>query len=170
MSRLADGDRFVFREVFALVYPPLLRFTRRALPDSPDADDAAQQTLIKLFFRAAQFDPGRDALTWIMTLAAYECRTVRTRARRRHALPAETPRGPPGGAAANPEDAAIEENLRAAASELVGTLRPEDCQTLKVFLGSGDARPEVPGATFRKRVQRALERLRLAWRMKHGAD
>ena len=60
--------------------------------------------------------------------------------------------------------------MRAAADEALGVLRQQDIETLEAVLEG--RRPQGPrsGATFRKRVQRAIERVRLAWRNKHGID
>jgi len=65
-----------------------------------------------------------------------------------------------------PEEEAIQRQLCAAAAEVLGSLRPSDVETL-LALARGD-RP--PGATFRKRVERAVSRLQKAWRARHGTD
>src|SRR4051812_36910792 len=78
MRRLADGDRSAFEPVYASLWAPLRAFCRRALP-ADDADDAAQHALLKVFDRASSFEPERDALTWALALAAWECRTLRKR-------------------------------------------------------------------------------------------
>ena len=49
----------------------------------------------------------------------------------------------------------------------MGTLRPDDVATLAAAMGHAP-RPDVPAATFRKRLQRAMDRLRQAWRAEHG--
>ena len=70
MSRLAEGDRSAFEDVYAATWPILNRFTRRTLPHSADADDVAQEALLKLFGRASEFDVSRDALAWALGIAA----------------------------------------------------------------------------------------------------
>ena len=55
----------------------------------------------------------------------------------------------------------------AAAESVLGTLRPLDVETI-TSIATG-ARP-AQGATFRKRLERALSRFRLAWRARHGSD
>ena len=57
-----------------------------------------------------------------------------------------------------------------AIADVFAELRPEDVHTLALAVaGEPGERPSVPAATFRKRVERALDRLRLAWRAKHDA-
>jgi hypothetical protein len=59
----------------------------------------------------------------------------------------------------------LQRDLERAAREVLGDMREEDARA--VLAAIDDARP--PGdATFRKRLQRALTRLRVAWRTKHG--
>jgi len=165
MERLADGDRSAFRPAFALLWPQLRAFATR-LVGGPDGEDAAQAALLRVFSRASEYDPGRDALSWALGIAAWECRTLRRKRERRR----EQTAGPlerlvaPG---ATPEEAVIERDLRLAAEEIAGTLRPLDLETL-LAVASG-ARP-ASGATFRKRLERALARFRLAWRAKHGKE
>jgi RNA polymerase sigma-70 factor (ECF subfamily) len=167
MVRLADGDRRAFEEVYAAVCPVLQRFAARAMPGAVDAEDAAQAALMKIFARASEFDPARDALSWILGIIAYECRTMRQKARRRREEPdgLEALSLSPADAA-TPEERLIACDLQAAAIEALGALRAEDAEALRQVLAG--ERPE--GATFRKRVERAMRRLREAWRAKHGTE
>ena len=164
MARLADGDRSAFPSVFRALWPVLRGFVLRQLPSS-DSEDVAQEALLKVFARAAEFDADRDALTWALGIAAFEVRTARKRAtRRREDLGQELPVA----VSQSAEPEIISRNLEAAALEVLGTLRPSDIETLHC-MASGRS-PSVSGATFRKRIERALRRLKLAWRAKHGAD
>lgn len=163
MARLADGDRTAFDPVYEAVWPLFRGLAARMLDDPADADDAAQQALINVFSRASEFDSGRDALPWLLGIAAWECRTVRNkRARRRE--------GPLDGIAptvAATEAALVERDLLKALDALVLTLRPDDVATLRVALGRAE-RPDLPPATWRKRLERSLARLREQWRDRHG--
>ena len=134
------------------------------LAGEPDGEDAAQAALLKIFARASEYDAERDPLPWALGLAAWECRTLRRiRWRRRE----ETAPLEDWSAQPSPEDSAIEHDLLAAAETVLGTLRPLDVETI-LSLATG-AR-SVQGATFRKRLERALSRFRLAWRARHGSD
>jgi RNA polymerase sigma factor (sigma-70 family) len=165
MCALADGDRSAFDAVFAALWPVLRRFAERALPDPAAAEDAAQSALVKLFARAADFDPARDALSWALGIAAYECRTARKkRARRREELGAAFPDHLP--VVQSPEDVVIDADLQAAAVAIVGHLRPIDSITL---LAAARGERET-SSLFRKRLERALSRFRKEWRARHGED
>ena len=165
MLRIADGDRSAFSAVYKALWPVLRAFVTRQLPPS-DSEDVAQEALLKVLGRASDFDPEREALTWALGIAAFEVRTTRKRVARRK----EELNDPPasGVDAVSLEEAAMDRDLQAAALEVLGTLRPSDIETLRSVL-SGRS-PPIHRATFRKRVERALKRLRLAWRTKHGFD
>jgi DNA-directed RNA polymerase specialized sigma24 family protein len=163
MSALADGDRSAFDAVFAALWPVLRRFAGRALRDPVSGEDAAQSALVDVFSRAAEFDPDRDALSWALGIAAYQCRTLRKKhARRREDLGA----APPEPGTSTPEDAAIDADLQSAAAAVFGALRPADAETL---LAAARGRREK-SSLFRKRLERALSRFRKEWRARHGEE
>ena len=65
VARLADGDREAFHPVLVSLAPLLRRVAQRRLA-AQDAEDAAQEALVKLFAQAARFDRSRDALAWAL--------------------------------------------------------------------------------------------------------
>jgi RNA polymerase sigma-70 factor (ECF subfamily) len=166
LCRLADGDRAAFRPVFDLAWPRVREVAARMLSDAADAEDAAQSALCKLFERASEFDPARDALAWIVGIVSYECLTLRKKRARRREHGGEAVVAAVADGARGAEEALIARELETVALELLGALRPDDRQALRVALFGEGAR-EVAPATFRKRVERALVRLRAAWR-DHG--
>lgn len=166
LIRLADGDRGAFDPLFDELWPFLRSFARRLLPDEADADDAAQEALLRVFARAQEFDSSRDAVPWVVAITANECRTLRNRRARRR----EDDLGATGSPPAAEHSATCDTDLReleAAAVALMGELSPEDSNTLRAAW-FGEPRPDVAATTLRKRVQRATERLRALWRTHHG--
>src|SRR5262249_15628574 len=83
MVRLADGDRAAFEPLYEALWPVVRGFALRVLAGPEDAEDAAQRAMMAVFARASEFDSERDALSWILGITAYECRTSRQRGRRR---------------------------------------------------------------------------------------
>jgi RNA polymerase sigma-70 factor (ECF subfamily) len=165
MERLQSGDRSAFDPVYAAVHPVVEAFAARLLGPS-DARDVAQQTLLDVFSRASEFDPSRDALTWILGIAAWNCRTARKKiARRRedHRVVEDACD------AASPEEDFIRRDLVRAIESLIGELGSADADTILASIDRA-ARPAIEPAAFRKRLQRALTRLRAAWGAKHGID
>ncbi len=165
MVRLADGDRSVFDEVYAALWLVVTAFCRRMLTGA-DAEDAAQQALLKVFNRASTFDRAGDAFSWAVTIASWEVRTIQKQMTR-----ARTTTFVDDHHAADPAESAeaivSREQLVAAARQVLGTLSEADQQTLVASFN--DENPtSLPGATFRKRRERALARLKEAWRRAYG--
>ena len=63
-----------------------------------------------------------------------------------------------------PEAWAIERDLERAARDVLAGMAPHDAEAIVAAIG--DRRPHAD-STFRKRLQRALRRLRVAWKAKH---
>ncbi|HEV8200625.1 MAG TPA: sigma factor [Candidatus Polarisedimenticolia bacterium] len=164
MVRLADGDRSAFPPVYARLWPVLRDLTARHLP-AGDAEDAAQEALLRIFRRAAEFDPNRSALAWALGITRWEIRSARRRRwrRREEALTAGDNRR---GADGDTEESLLERDMLRMMEETMGTLSPADRRTLELFRNG--ERAAVAAATFRKRVERALARLRAAWQVRHG--
>ena len=167
LSALADGDRSAFQPVYARASPVVLRFARRMLGEDASFEDVAQEVLLKVFARAHQFDRQKGhALTWILQIAAFEVMSQRKRQKRsRETL--QSPDREPTVDAPDPEAVAIQRDLEASLAAALEDLRPEDLETLLARVRED---PRAIGPTFRKRFQRAMDRLRSVWRAKHEID
>jgi RNA polymerase sigma factor (sigma-70 family) len=162
MIRLAAGDRSALHPAFAILWPLLRRFTGRHLAPA-EAEDAAQEAAVKIFGQAPAFDASRSAVAWVLGVAGYEVLTARRRRKRRREEPADAARlGGRPDPGPDPEESALSRDLEATLEAALGSLGPEDATTLRLY-ARGD-RPAIAAATFRKRVERALARLRTAWR------
>lgn len=168
MGLLADGDRSVVGPLFRTLWPAIHAYCERALGSGADADDAAQQAMEKVFQEAARYDRTRRALPWAMAISLWECRTVRRRNQRARAVGVDTLPDVPS-SAMTPEDAAIHAQLVADARALFATLSPTDRESLEeTFAEEVEGRISISGPTLRKRRERALRRLREAWRLLYG--
>lgn len=161
LARLAGGEREAFDEVFSLAWPVLRSLALSLLKDPAEAEDVAQRALMKLFSSASRFEPGRSALPWIVTFGINEVRTSRSRSRRR-THEEVCPRMP---SPSDLETELLEADLQAALHQILGTLTDDD--RIALGLASAEDASTAP-ATRRKRKQRALSRLRQAWRRIHG--
>lgn len=165
LLRLADGDRSAFTRVFQLLWPPTLRLCSSMLKNEADAWDAAQLAMEKVFVRVGEYDRSRAALPWALALAAWECRTLqRKKVRRREVAEATVSELSLQGA----ETELVRRDLLRAAVETLGQLSDTDRETLLATFLDEDAGHS--GATFRKRRQRAVDRLRNAFRTLYGLD
>lgn len=167
LALAADGDRGALEPLFGRAWPAVRGFCARVVGPS-DAEDAAQETLVRVFAQLAAYDRERDALTWILTIAAWQCRTVRRRHQRRREESLVGAEAMPS-RAASPDELAERRELLAAAAAVLGALSPIDASTLVAAWSDDEhARAALAPATFRKRLARALARFRAGWRSRHG--
>ena len=167
LRSLASGDRTAIRPAFDLLWPMLRQFAGRILANPMDAEDAAQQALVKVFAQAARFDSKRNGVAWALAITSFECRTMRRRAQRRREQVLDGAVTETAATGASPEMAVIARQLEAAARDVLRDLKEEDICTIVAAMA--DERP-AGDATFRKRLERAFGRLRTAWREKHGTQ
>lgn len=165
MAAAADGDRASIEPLFHALWPVVVDYARKLVGDATLAEDIAQDTLVQLFAQLERYDRSRDALAWALTLATWQVRTARRRVQRRGETCAEhAPFAQIDGAAI----AEQRELVRAALATLV-TLDDGDVDIIVASITDDEAlRRVLAPATFRKRLERALARLRLSWRSRHG--
>jgi RNA polymerase sigma-70 factor (ECF subfamily) len=162
LARLADGDRSAFSPVFATLWPVISRFCERALGSTADGEDAAQVTMQKLFSQVSRYDRSRPAVAWALAIAAWECKTIRRKATRARTVPLPDV-DVLTSADHSPEQAVVNRDLEAAVSAALEQLPSADQQTLRLVVAGINA-DQASRATFRKRKQRALARLRGVWK------
>lgn len=163
VAQLADGDRAAFAPAFRLLWPPALRLCRSMLRNDADAADAAQQAMEKILERASEYDRARAALPWALAITAWECRTIlRKKSRRREVAADLAPEVSIEGADIELQQRELVQN----ALQVLGELSADDRETLIATFH--DEAGNVSGATFRKRRERALKRLRAAFRSIYG--
>jgi RNA polymerase sigma-70 factor, ECF subfamily len=162
-KRLANGDRTAIEPAFAALWPLLRRFATHALHDEGHGEDAAQQAMIKLFEQVSDFDSSRDGVAWAFAITSYEVLSIQRKGLRRreealdHAADSLA-------TIDTPEALVVERDLTHAAREVLSGMKEEDMAAILVAIGEN--RPSG-NARFRKRLQRALARLRQAWGAKH---
>ncbi len=164
MSAAADGERAAVAPLFQALWPVIVAYATRFVGDRALAEDCAQDALVRLFGQLPRFDRERDALTWALAHATWQCRTARRRTERRredHGVVVE--------AAVDGAAALEERELVRAAIAALDTLAPHDREVIAAsLLDDDELRRAVAPATFRKRLERALARLRTSWRSRHG--
>jgi RNA polymerase sigma factor (sigma-70 family) len=169
MARLADGDRSAIDAVFQTLFPHIARSCEKMLGSGGDADDAAQEAMQKVFAQAHRYDRTRRALPWALAIATWECRTVRKRRQRSRTAPLDSV-SEANDSAASPEDTVILRDLVQAAEAVFAELSESDRATLqRAFAEEAEERLSISGATLRKRRERAIRRLRQAWRKIYGS-
>jgi RNA polymerase sigma-70 factor (ECF subfamily) len=114
------------------------------------------------FGQIDQLDRERDAMAWAFTHVTWAARTARRKRERRNEV---GDRAPEPSALPGYEDHDL---VRAALAELE-QLPARDREVIAAAIGDDEQlRARLAPATFRKRLERALGRLRTSWRSKHG--
>jgi len=158
MERLAAGDRSAFDVLYEALHPRAVSVATRRLHDRALAADAAQSTLLQIFARASEFEPGAKVLPWFYAVCANEVRRVERK--RGVSAPADESREDiADDDALSAEEALQRAEMRRALAHAIAELDTVSAEAIGAVLG--EARPMIPEATFRKRVSRAYARLRL---------
>lgn len=84
--RARTGDAGAFAELVEFFHVRCLRYARYMLGDEEDAEEAVQDTFIRVYDHIGQFRPDARFEPWLFRILANRCRTVRERRRRRESV------------------------------------------------------------------------------------
>jgi RNA polymerase sigma factor (sigma-70 family) len=160
IARVAAGDRAALRRVYAATSARLFGICLRFAHDRDDAEDALQETYVKVWRRAERFDPARaSAMTWLCLIArgtAIDAARASGRATR--------------GMAALHDHADLTSSVpdgdRAALDECLNLLDENARHNIRSAFFDGysydelASRAEVPLGTMKSRIRRGLMALR----------
>lgn len=130
LQRCASGDTDAFRHLFDRYEPLLARFFARTLGSREDAEEAAVDTLLKLWRRASTYRGEATVRTWVYRIASHTAIDVLRRRRRQPEVGAAVPL--PGG-----QDECLAEAPELGnpeAAMLAGYQRRRDQQALRLAL------------------------------------
>ncbi len=167
VGRVATGDRAAFARLFEELWPIVRRFCIKMMRSDIDADDAAQEAMMKIFSRATQYDTARPVLPWALTIVAWECRTLMQKRRRRRESPTDGMAEPSGNVTS---DELAQREISAGIDAALSHLSISDRAVVHAAFWQHDDTAGLTNATAaqRKRRQRALERLGVIWRNLYG--
>jgi RNA polymerase sigma-70 factor, ECF subfamily len=84
--RARNGDAAAFADLVDFFHVRCLRYARYMLGNEEDAEDAVQDTFVRVYDHLGQFRPDARFEPWLFRILANRCRTVRERRRRRESL------------------------------------------------------------------------------------
>jgi DNA-directed RNA polymerase specialized sigma24 family protein len=169
MNRVADGDQSAISPLYEYLRPLAERSARRRLASQGDWQDVAQRALIRLFEEAPRWRRTGRVESWCLALVYWECRSEEKRLQRNRINVegfTQQQRVEHQGTQQHPELSALSaeerkymaafiESLTAEEKEMLGLQENELLNTLS----------ELSPATFRKRKQRLVQKLRENWRL-----
>jgi len=163
MKSLSEGDRSAFDKAYSLLWPLVLNVTKRLIGNTVDAEDVAQETLVKVFAQAQKYDHTKDAVAWVLVIARFEFMTLKKSRLRKKENSGD------GMEEIKSNDPSADEHIEArqietAIQSIVADLPAQDQETLRRYLESNETKSPL----LRKRFERALKRIRDAWKEAYG--
>ncbi|MGZ4385339.1 MAG: RNA polymerase sigma factor [Gaiellaceae bacterium] len=164
--RAQRGDARAFEELVRPYWEVAFRVGCVVAGDATEAEDAAQEALLKAWRAISRFRPGAPFRPWLLRIVANEARNRRRSAGRRLRLELRAQQEvAPGGAAPSPEAAALAGDERRRLLDALETL-PEQARSILVCrfllelseLETATVLGVRPG-TVKSRTARALARL-----------
>jgi RNA polymerase sigma-70 factor (ECF subfamily) len=73
IARARQGDDAAFAQLVEVYQRPVFNLCYRMLADPAEAEDAAQETLIRAYTRLATYDPNRKFSSWLLSIASHYC-------------------------------------------------------------------------------------------------
>jgi RNA polymerase sigma-70 factor (ECF subfamily) len=164
MVRVKAGDRDAFASLYARFAGPLFRYLRGLVGRRDAAEDALQETFLRVWRAAPDYEPSAALSTWLFTIARNAGWNVIARERVRPAAPADRGADPPS--PPRPGDRLEAEERAGAVRRAVDRLPDgeRDVVLLAVFAGlryAGIARVlDIPEGTVKSRMASAVGKLR----------
>lgn len=125
LARARDGDQAAFCKLVEAYQRPVYNLAYRMLGDAAEAEDAAQETFVRMYTKLHTYQPERKLSSWVLSIAAHYC-IDRLRRRRSgwlslddEPLAAVFPSGQHG-----PEDIVLRRESHARVQEMLGELAP----------------------------------------------
>lgn len=144
------GDRDAIHDLVTTYQQPVFSLCYRMLGERQEAEDAAQETLIKAVTKLHTYDAARPFKPWILRTASNECID---RLRRRKPEVSLDGLGDDGawewqaGNSPNPEAVLLESEHKARVRALLETLSPLDRAMIVMFYWEGLSYQEIAEAT-----------------------
>ena len=167
IGRVAEGDREAFRHLFEHFAPRVKGMMLKGGASSDDADEIAQETLLAVWRKAAQFDPvSAGASAWIYTIA----RNLRIDRVRRAARAGAVDQGAELDYLVDPAESADDVIARNNEAERItralASLSEEQSTAIRLSFIEERPHPEIadvlgiPLGTVKSRIRLAMNRLR----------
>ena len=165
-QRARDGDAAAYERLVRLHGAVAFRTAYVITSDAAEAEDAAQEALVKAYRALNRFRPGAPFRPWLLSIVANEARNRRKAAGRRSSLVLRAAAQGPERTPPSPEAAVVAAERRAELLLAVEGLGEADREAIacRYFLGLSEEETAAAlgcaRGTVKSRLSRALGRLR----------
>src|SRR5579859_5772067 len=176
IERARRGDEFAFVRLVHSYQVPLYNLCFRMLGEAGEAEDAAQETLLRVYLHLQCYDPRREFKTWLFAIATHFC-IDRLRRRRLVWQPWDAEHDYQGAlnieTAPGPEQAVLQSEDECETQALLARLASKDRAVVVMHYWGDMSYAEMAAATgatvgaVKSRMHRA--RAQLAGTLCHGA-
>jgi RNA polymerase sigma-70 factor (ECF subfamily) len=174
LEQARRGDQAAFGRLIEVYERPVYNLAYRMLGNAAEAEDATQETFVRMYTKLATCDPSRKLSSWVLSIAAHYCID---RLRRRRitwlSLDEEPMIATAAGHQPGPEESALHSEARAEVQEAVMRLEPPYRLPLILHYWYGFSYEEIAAImgisvqAVKSRMHRA--RLQLAGHLPHPA-
>lgn len=157
--RIAHGDRSAFDALYARYAGRIMAFVDHLLADRTAAEDATQETFVKVWRSAGRFRPGAPLEPWLFQIARHEAYDA---ARKRRPRPLGDALPDTAAPVRPPHDDALAQALRGAVAALSAPLREAFVLVRMLGRAHDDAAAllGIPVGTVKSRLSAAETELR----------
>ncbi len=122
-----QGDQQAFAQLVHAYQNPVYNLCFRMLGTASEAEDAAQETFVRVYVNLKTYDPLRKLSSWILTVASHHC-IDRLRRKRLDLIPLEDllPWQPLAPESASPEQVVVQKESRDQVHHLMQSLNVDD--------------------------------------------
>jgi RNA polymerase sigma-70 factor (ECF subfamily) len=73
LEQARRGDRAAFSRLVEAYQRPVYNLAYRMLGDAAEAEDATQETFVRVYTRLHTYEPGRKPASWVLAIASHHC-------------------------------------------------------------------------------------------------
>lgn len=73
LERARTGDRAAFAQLVAAYQGPVYNLAYRMLGNSVEAEDAVQETFLRMYTKLHTYQPDRKLASWVLSIASHYC-------------------------------------------------------------------------------------------------
>jgi RNA polymerase sigma-70 factor (ECF subfamily) len=126
LDQVLKGNQEAFSQLVEIYQRPVYNLCYRMLADASEAEDAAQETFLKVYMSIKRYDHKRPFSTWILSIAAHYCIDQLRKRRMLVISMDDSPYIDPPDSTPGPEDTVQQKESQKRMGILLNSLGPQD--------------------------------------------